>query len=244
MDKYVRILLFSFFTAVAVAAFTGGLSAQNKTNQRPVKAEPTPKPVVAAAADGTVYRYEFTRPDFLVPYVKIEHNSAGVGTIAFRKLNSDETITEPLTISAAALKRITDAFTALDFVNSTENYQFQNDYPHLGTKKIVVEQKGKRRETSFNFSEVPAAKVIADEYRRLSNQNVWIFDMDLARRMQPLDAPRQMDALAAFIRTSDISDLAQLEPFLKELSNDESIPLIARNHAARILKLSQQTNKK
>jgi len=74
------------------------------------------------------------------------------------------------------------------------------------------------------------------EYRRVTNQFIWIFDITLSRDNQPLEAPKLMDSLDSMIRRNEISDPHQLDPFLRELSNDERIPLIARNHAVRLVK--------
>jgi hypothetical protein len=38
------------------------------------------------------------------------------------------------------------------------------------------------------------------------------------------------------LKRSEVSDPQQLVPVLKKLVNDERIPLIARNHAARMVK--------
>ncbi|HYJ92753.1 MAG TPA: hypothetical protein VEV84_15690, partial [Pyrinomonadaceae bacterium] len=51
---------------------------------------------------------------------------------------------------------------------------------------------------------------------------------------QPLNAPSLMDELDSYLRRNEISDPKQLLPLLKELSNDERIPLIARNHASKL----------
>src|SRR5215467_13970322 len=60
-----------------------------KRNERPssdnTKPSPTPQPVAKPA-----YVYEFTRPDFMVPYVMIEHDEAGHGKISFKMKGSDE----------------------------------------------------------------------------------------------------------------------------------------------------------
>lgn len=60
--------------------------------------------------------------------------------------------------------------------------------------------------------------------------------MNLSRVNQPLESPKLMDMIDSYIKRNEISDAAQLVPFLKELGDDERIPLIARNHAARLLK--------
>ena len=44
-------------------------------------------------------------------------------------------------------------------------------------------------------------KLLADEYRKIGNQFIWMFDINVARENQPLEAPRIMDAL-----DSDSSD--------------------------------------
>ena len=75
-----------------------------------------------------------------------------------------------------------------------------------------------------------------DEYRRVSNQFIWMFDLSVARENQPLESPKLMDALDSLIRRNEISDPAQMVPFLQSLVDDERIPLIARNHAGKLAK--------
>ena len=56
------------------------------------------------------------------------------------------------------------------------------------------------------------------------------------REMQPLNAPGLMIEMEGDLRRGDLSDPYQLVPLLKDLRTDERIPLIARNHADRLLK--------
>ncbi len=77
---------------------------------------------------------------------------------------------------------------------------------------------------------------MADEYRKISQQFVWIFDINVARENQPLESPNLMNALDGLIRRNEVSDPEQMIPMLKELGNDERIPLLARNHATKIIK--------
>ena len=213
-----------------------------KKNERPTNTggENTSKAKITP-----VYFYDFTQPAFTVPKVHIEHDETGKGTITFAKSISSEEITDPLEVSPAALERINAALAALDFFNSQESYQYEKDYSHLGNITLRFKKGGRERETRFNWTQNQDAKKLADEYRKLSNQYIWIFDMNLARENQPLNAPQLMDLLDGYFRRHEISDGAQLIPFLKELSNDERIPLIARNHAARMIKdIEKQQNKK
>ena len=110
----------------------------------------------------------------------------------------------------------------------------------MGNSKITLSRGQKTRSVTLNYTLNKNAKVLMDEYRKISNQALWIFDITVARENQPLDGPAQMDVLDGLLRRSEIADPKQILPFLRELSDDERLPLIARNHATR---LAQQIEK-
>jgi hypothetical protein len=60
--------------------------------------------------------------------------------------------------------------------------------------------------------------------------------MNLARENQPLNTPKLMEQLDSLISHGGLSDEYQLLPLLRDLTTDEHVPLITRNHAARLLK--------
>ncbi len=214
-----------------------------KRNERPdagIQTQDSPKPRAARSA----FRYEFTQPDFVIRRVVIEHGEDGVGTIEFQKQGNEEMITDPIKVSAKALERINGALASMNFIDSTESYQYEKDFSHLGNVKFALTRGGQSREVTYNWTENKDAKILMNEYRKLMNQYVWIFDISLSRENQPLEAPKLFDSLDSMIRRNEISDPHQLEPFLKELSNDERIPLIARNHAAKFLKQFEKDRKK
>ncbi|HYG83099.1 MAG TPA: hypothetical protein VD861_22065, partial [Pyrinomonadaceae bacterium] len=95
---------------------------------------------------------------------------------------------------------------------------------------------GRTREAEFNWTTDANAKALADEYRRVYNQSIFVFDVALARQVQPLSSPKLMERLDKYLRLNELSDPQQLIPLLRELSTDERLPLMARNHAGRILK--------
>ena len=171
------------------------------------------------------------------------HDDSGRGTISFRKREYDETFTDPIQISAAAMERINAALAELDFLASTENYQYERDYAHLGNITFRYKHEGREREVKFNWTEVKGAKALKDEYRRISNQFIWMFDIGVAHDNQPLETPRLLDQLDGYVRQNEISDGAQVAAFLRTVQSDERYPLIARNHAGKIIALIEKPKK-
>jgi hypothetical protein len=213
-----------------------------KKNERPSNGNSSPLVARQAKSDPT-YFYEFTQPDFDISKMVIEHDEAGNGTITFTKKMFGDSVTDPLQVSPAALERINAAFAALNFLDSNENYQYEKDYSHLGVMTFRLKRDAKQRSTTFNYTLNKDAKALADEYRKLANQFVWIFDITVARANQALDAPRLLDSLDSLIRRKEISDPEQMLTLLKDLKNDERIPLIARNHADRLTKQIEKGKK-
>lgn len=190
-----------------------------------------------------VYFYEFSQPDFSVSRVLIEHDESGKGKISFMKKGFGELISDPIQVSQAALERINTALAALNFLDSNENYQYEKDYSHLGNITIKIKKDAKERTAKFNWTQNKEARVLADEYRKIGHQFIWMFDIGVARENQPLESPKLMDAFDSLVRRKEISDSTQMIPFLQELSNDERIPLIARNHATRLIKEIEKDKK-
>lgn len=233
---------------------TAETKAPVKKNERPETQTNSPEDSAAPqkknqsqktkAGNGTVseesrnvFSYEFTQPNFVVKHLSIEHDENGKGKITFEKKNFDEPVTDPIQLSTATLERIKNLFQALNFIDSTEDYQSTiRQYAHLGTMKIRQKKDGKERTAEYNWSENKDARALADEYRKIGQQFVWLFDISVSRENQPLQAPGLMDELDSLVRRNELSDPLQIVPFLKQLSDDERIPLIARNHATRLVK--------
>ncbi|MEO7970147.1 MAG: hypothetical protein ABI698_02530, partial [bacterium] len=74
------------------------------------------------------------------------------------------------------------------------------------------------------------------EYRRAADQAILVFDLAIARENQPLNSPKLMDQLEDMLKRNGLSDAHQLVPLLKDITGDDHLPLITRNHAARLLK--------
>ncbi|HSK74079.1 MAG TPA: hypothetical protein VK892_20435 [Pyrinomonadaceae bacterium] len=204
-----------------------------KANRKP---ETVSRPS-AAKENLPVYFYEFTQPNFVVSHIRLEHDENGKGKITFRKKDFGEDFSDPIQLSPETLEILKTHWNALNFLDSTEEYQSkERDYAHLGTMQLKMKKEAGERTVKFNWTENKDAKALADEYRKIGNQYVWMFDITVARENQPLETPRIMNAIDSYLKRSEISDPKQMIPFLRELSEDERVPLITRNHAARLIK--------
>ncbi len=201
------------------------------------------RPTAKKAEFEPTYFYTFSQPNFVISEVKIEHDDKGKGKISFVKRGYDEPVVDPVQLSGVTLEKINSALNALNFLDSTESYQYEKDYSHLGNITFKLKKDSRERETKYNYSTNKDAKMLMDEYRRISNQYIWMFDIKLACENQPLEAPGLADVLDSYLKRSEISDPPQMVPFLKEVSNDERIPLIARNHLTKIVERIEKEKK-
>lgn len=240
---------------VAAAALVSCSAAVSAAGQKKVSVRPgepdgqqqqvavPAAPVVAAAGttattanEAARYSYEFEQPEFVVSRVEIEHDGAGRGDVKFVRKGDAEPITEPLEISVTALQRITGLWDALRFLDVETNYQSDKQFPHLGTSRLRMARGGRERAAEFNWTGDRDASALVNEYRRVTDQAMFVFEINLAREIQPLESPKLISRLDVLLERKALSDPKQLLPLLRDLTTDERLPLIARNHAGRLLK--------
>jgi len=193
-----------------------------------------------APTEAVKYTYEFSQPKFVVKHIVIEHDANGRGTVTFERLNEDTPVVEPLQLSDAALGRIRSAWQGLQFLESETNYQSDKQFPHLGTMRIGMERGDRKRVAEFNWTNNTNASALVNEYRKAADQTILVFDISIARENQPLNAPKLMEAMESLLKRNALSDPHQLLKLLQDLSTDEHVPLIARNHALRLIKQIQK----
>ena len=234
-------LLQGFPAALIVLSAAISIFAQNqgeaKQKSRPQQA-PDSSPTVSSAAttDAVKYTYEFSQPKFYVKHIVIEHDANGRGTVTFERLNEDTPVVEPLELSAEALARITSSWQALQFLDSETNYQSDKQFPHLGTMRIGMQRGDRKRVAEFNWTNNSDASKLINEYRKAADQTILVFDISIARENQPLNAPKLMELMESLLKRDGLSDPRQLLKLLQDISTDEHVPLIARNHALRLIK--------
>ena len=212
-----------------------------KHNARPQQAaSPTTTAVSDTSTEAVKYTYEFSQPKFIVNHIVLEHDANGRGTVTFERLNEATPVVEPLELSPAALERIRSSWQALQFLESETNYQADKQFPHLGTMRIGMQRGDRKRVAEFNWTNNSDASTLVNEYRKAADQVILLFDISIARANQPLGLPKLMEVMEMLMKRDALSDPRQLLKLLQDLSTDERVPLIARNHAQRLIKKIQK----
>ena len=235
-----KLLLQGLPAALIVLSAAISICAQNqsgvKQNSRPQHAAEASAASGPANSDAVKYTYEFSQPAFYIKHIVLEHDSNGRGTVTFERLNEDTPIVEPLELSTEVLARLNSSWQALQFLETQTNYQADKQFPHLGTMRIGMQRGDRKRIAEFNWTNNTDASKLINEYRKAADQAILVFDIALARENQPLNAPKLMELMESLLKRDGLSDPRQLLKLLQDLSTDEHVPLIARNHALRLIK--------
>jgi hypothetical protein len=221
--------------AIYAAAQTQNPAVKQNTRDKVTKTLP-PSTKTSFPVEDISYSYEFQKKEFYIRHILIKHDARGRGEISFERQGDGEPIVEPVELSESSWARIKALWDALRFLDSNADYQSERQYPHLGTMRLGMTKGTLQRVAEFNWTNDPNAKALVDEYRRVANQATFIFDIGVARENQPLNSPKLLDLLDMYIKGNQLADPQQLLPLIRELSTDERLPLMARNHASRILK--------
>lgn len=202
-----------------------------------VRAE-TPRQHEARGENGaeTSYRYYFSNDRFVIPYQEVLIDGRGEAHYRFRKRDQDE-LTLDFAVSKRVLGEIRQLLDQLAFLGSTESYQHKKDFSHLGTMTLTVKQGGREREVVFNYTDNPLLNSLIQIFRGLAVQENRIFEIGLTRSTDPISMPAQLRILESELKSRNVADPPRFNPLLTDLRGDESIPLIARNHADRLLQM-------
>ena len=183
----------------------------------------------------TKFHYLFENEKFTTPLLELKFGADGKGEFRFKKKGSDEIINK-LAVTQTVLTQINFLLTELNFLESNENYQYKKDFSHLGTLTISYSNGGKHRKVSFNYTENAALNKLANIFRNIATQETRIFEIETVRQSDPISTPAQLRYLEGELKSRTIADPERFTPLLLEIKTDESVPLIARNHADRLLK--------
>lgn len=183
---------------------------------------------------GVRYHYLFENERFTTPLQEIELDGQGQGSFRFKRKDADETIIK-LKVSASLLSQIQTLFDSLNFLSSKEDYQHKKDFSHLGTVTIGQSRNGQERTVKFNYTTNELMNQLRDVFQNLTTQETRIYELEVIRANDPLSSPAQLRLLESELKSKHIADPQRFVPILEDLKLDESVPLITRNHAERLL---------
>jgi len=186
------------------------------------------------------FKYTFENPRFYIPWIELDLSPEGVGTVRFKRGESDDTLDRSVKLLPSTLTRIGELLARTSFLTSDDDYQSKRDFAHLGWMTISVNQAGKQRTVRFNYTERPDIAELAEIFRAITNQAIALFDIDLSIQHQPLDLPRLIESLENELRLERYAEPEQLIPTLRNIAQDDTLPLIARNHATRLIATIQK----
>jgi hypothetical protein len=183
----------------------------------------------------TRFHYLFENEKFTTPRIELEFGADGNGEFRFKKKDSEE-ITNKLQVTTTVLGQISALLAELNYLESSENYQHKKDFSHLGTITIDITQGGKQRKVQFNYTDNPAMNKLANIFRNIATQETRVFEIETVRQSDPISTPAQLRYLDSELRSKSIADPERFVALLQDIKLDEGVPLIARNHAERLLK--------
>ncbi len=193
----------------------------------------------ATVSSGTSYRFFFENDRFTTPRQEVEFDEKGHGRFSFKKKDNDE-ISNKLVVSTEVVSQVQALFDELNYLSSTEDYQYKKDFSHLGNITLSHARGGRERTVKFNYTANPAMTRLVEIFRNIITQETRIFEIQTVRSSDPISTPAQLRMLESELKGKHIADPQRLTVLLADIKMDESVPLIARNHAERLLKSIQK----
>ncbi len=190
-----------------------------------------PFAVGAQEKAGDAFHYEFAQPNFLVSKIEISLDGQGTGKMAYWEKDADPTSVD-ISLRPETLSRLKGMIEKLTL--TPDDLTPSDRHQNLGTTRIAFWQGTAHRETAFTYTPNPQMNAISQFFRGMVTQHQRKSQLEVARRYQPLDTPKILKDLESDLNGNRIAEPVALGSLLKSLSNDERIPLIARNQAKKL----------
>ncbi|MBL8148681.1 MAG: hypothetical protein JNN15_02010 [Blastocatellia bacterium] len=191
---------------------------------------------VFALDEPNKFIYKFENPRFDVSFVEIDIQFNGEGRLRYKKRDENDEVKESLKLLPSTVRRLQGLFNDLKFLESTDSYQSDKSLPHLGTVTLVMKANGREREINFNYTSNRSLMQIVELFRGIENQQRRLTELKFARQYSHLDLPKQLKNLEGELKRDKIAEPEQVLPILSEIALDDSLPLIARNSAEKLIK--------
>ncbi|MBL8171377.1 MAG: hypothetical protein JNJ50_24665 [Acidobacteria bacterium] len=189
-----------------------------------------------SAGSSMHFHYLFENERFTTPIQEVDFDQNGKGKFRFKRKDGEEIVND-LAVSPSVVNQLLSLLDAAAFLSSTEEYQHKKDFSHLGTTTFTFSRGGKDRTVRLNYTDNANISRLLELFRGIITQETRMFDLDTIRANDPLSTPAQLRQLEGELRSKYIADPQRFVPVLQEIKLDEGLPLIARNHADRLLQM-------
>lgn len=227
--RFTLCLSIIFSTVTCSAGATPGQEKKSLPGERPAQAS---RP--DAESEGASFGYRFENARFYIPLIEVDVAADGSGELRFKRGESDEVIDRKLKLLPATVARIRELYERTHFLTSDEDYQDKKDFSHLGWKSLYMRQGGRERKVRFNYTQNLEIRELTEIFLAVATQEMHLFDIETSQQYQPLDLPRLLDVLENDLKSQRVAEPEQMLAALKEIADNDTQPLIARNHANRI----------
>lgn len=200
--------------------------------------------VEVLAEQPDTYLYKFENARFSISSVEIRLNARGEGSIRYRKRDEDVEVNEEISLSQSAMQRFQELISEMGFLDSMESYDTGRNLEHMGTTIIRVNASGREREVTFHYTSHKSMLRLVELFKAVENQHYRTSELRFARQYSQLDLPKHLKMLEVDLKGRKIAEPTQLLPLLEEISLDDTVPLIARNSAAKIATQIRRTDAK
>lgn len=194
----------------------------------------TSEPVLHPREQITSFTYRFEQERFVVSRIDLTIDTRGEGRLVFVRKGLSRPVERSVRIGEGVARKLDELVARLDYFASGEVYQTPDDHSNLGSVTLVAARGGLTREVAFNYTTNLDMAMLASTLRGIANREMFAFDLETAVRFQPLETPHIIAALDSEIELGRITDAAALVPLLREIADNVSLPLIARNRAGAL----------
>jgi hypothetical protein len=190
---------------------------------------------LAASQDGSLDRFSFCRESGAGQYSSqcFELDGDGKGVFKFTFQDAD-TVEVPFEFSARGVERFYELLQKTDYLMEGDRYESGRRVANLGTKIVVVEGAWGRRDAVFNYSTMDEAAELSTFFERLINQEMLLFDLDLALQFDRLGVPERLERIEQEIRSGRLPDPARVIPVLEKIEAAPGLVNYAKTTATRL----------
>jgi hypothetical protein len=188
-----------------------------------------------AVADFSSFTYchENTRGPYELQCIQFDAEAKG--EVKFKRREA-ETVTEPISLSAAARQRFLSLLAATNYLEHPETFESGKKIADLGAKHLTIELPSGKREGTFNFSVRKDVTDLSNFFEGLLNQETLEFDIMNAMQFERLSIPKRLEQMANELKANRISDPEGLLPILEKIEANQQIMNYARSQAGKMKK--------